>query len=110
VAALLEPTLLSIDYAENGQEALALFQASPDAYDLILMDIQMPVMDGLEATRRIRALAASWAQSIPIVAMTANVFREEVEEYLAAGMSDHIGKPIDLATLITKLDQYLGSR
>ncbi|MDR2106389.1 MAG: response regulator [Coriobacteriales bacterium] len=108
VIALLEPTLLAIDCAENGQEALEVFEASPDVYDLIFMDIQMPVMDGIEATRRIRALDIPRAKTIPIVAMTANVFREEVEEYLAAGMTDHIGKPIDLAAVIAKLAQYLG--
>jgi signal transduction histidine kinase/CheY-like chemotaxis protein len=110
VLALLEPTLLAIDCAKHGQEALEMFQAAPDAYDLIFMDIQMPVMDGLEATRAIRALDEPRAKTIPIIAMTANVFREEVEEYLAAGMTDHIGKPIDLPNVLTKLDQYLGRR
>jgi signal transduction histidine kinase len=110
VMALLEPTLLQIDCAENGQEAFEVFKAAPDAYDLIFMDIQMPVMDGIEATRRIRALDMPRAKTIPIVAMTANVFREEVEEYLAAGMTDHIGKPIDLAAVIVKLGQYLDGR
>jgi signal transduction histidine kinase/CheY-like chemotaxis protein len=110
VMALLEPTLLDIDCAENGQEALEAFKAAPDAYDLIFMDIQMPVMDGIEATRRIRALDIPRAKTIPIVAMTANVFREEVEEYLSAGMTDHIGKPIDLAAVIVKLGQYFGGR
>jgi CheY-like chemotaxis protein len=71
------------------------------------MDIQMPVMDGIEATRHIRALDAPRAKAIPIVAMTANVFREEVDEYLAAGMTDHIGKPIDLTAVIEKLNRYL---
>jgi signal transduction histidine kinase/ActR/RegA family two-component response regulator len=106
VATLLEPTLVAIDSAENGREALEMFQAAPNAYDLIFMDIQMPVMDGLEATRLIRALDLPQAQRIPIVAMTANVFREEVEEYLAAGMTDHIGKPINLEELIAKLKHY----
>jgi PAS domain S-box-containing protein len=106
VIALLEPTCIEIDCAENGQVALALFKAHPDAYDLIFMDIQMPVMDGLAATRALRALDLPRAKTIPIIAMTANVFREEVEEYLAAGMTDHIGKPIALAEVIAKLDHY----
>jgi signal transduction histidine kinase/FixJ family two-component response regulator len=110
VLALLEPTLLAIDCAGNGREALDMFRAAPDAYDLIFMDIQMPVMDGLEATRALRALDVPRAKTVPIIAMTANVFREEVEEYLAAGMTDHIGKPIDLPNVLAKLDQYLGHR
>jgi signal transduction histidine kinase len=108
VLALLEPTGIAIDCAENGQVALDMFKAHPEAYDLIFMDIQMPVMDGLEATRALRMLTLPQAKSIPIIAMTANVFREEVEEYLAAGMTDHIGKPISLTELIEKLGQYLG--
>jgi signal transduction histidine kinase len=107
VIALLEPTLIEIDCAANGQEALDMFQANPDTYDLVFMDIQMPLMDGLEATRRIRALDVPAAKAIPIIAMTANVFREEVEEYLAAGMTDHVGKPIDFTDVILKLTQYL---
>jgi CheY-like chemotaxis protein len=67
----------------------------------------MPEMDGYEATRRIRALEAAWAKDIPIVAMTANVFREDVEKCLAAGMNDHIGKPLDLSEVLEKLRVYL---
>ncbi|MDR0350085.1 MAG: response regulator, partial [Coriobacteriales bacterium] len=108
VLALLEPTDIMIDCAENGQVAVEMFKAQPEAYDLILMDIQMPVMDGLEATRVLRALDIPNAKAVPIVAMTANVFREEVEEYLSAGMTDHIGKPINLPDVIAKLNRYLG--
>jgi signal transduction histidine kinase len=107
VLALLEPTSLEIDCAENGQVAIEMFKGRPDAYDLIFMDIQMPVMDGLEATRVLRALDLPEAKAVPIVAMTANVFREEIEEYLAAGMTDHIGKPINLEDVIAKLLRYL---
>jgi CheY-like chemotaxis protein len=74
------------------------------------MDVQMPNMDGLEATRRIRALDMPWAREIPIIAMTANVFREDIEKCLAAGMDDHVGKPIDLAEVRVKLRQYLKKR
>jgi signal transduction histidine kinase/DNA-binding response OmpR family regulator len=107
VSALLEPTGLDIDCAENGAAALEMFGASPDAYDMIFMDVQMPEMDGYEATRRIRALHTARAKSIPIIAMTANVFREDVEKCLEAGMNDHLGKPIDFNEVIDKLRNYL---
>jgi CheY-like chemotaxis protein len=106
VQALLEPTELEIDYAENGAEAVSMFSESPDKYDIIFMDIQMPVMDGYEATREIRALDNPQAKKIPIIAMTANVFREDVERCLAAGMDDHVGKPLDLEEVLDKLRSY----
>ena len=104
---LLEPTLLRIDCAANGIEAVEMFSSAPDAYDLILMDIQMPEMDGYEATRNIRALDIARAAKIPIIAMTANVFREDVDRCIEAGMNDHIAKPVDLDELYYKLNQYL---
>ena len=107
VLTLLEPTGLEIDCAADGSEALGLVRAQPERYDMIFMDIQMPVMDGLEATRHIRALDAAEAKKIPIVAMTANVFREDVEQCLAAGMNHHIGKPIDYHEMLAMLKQYL---
>ncbi|MDR3225924.1 MAG: response regulator [Clostridiales Family XIII bacterium] len=107
VLSLLEPTLITIDTAVDGKTALAKFIANQDRYDVIFMDVQMPEMDGLDATRRIRALGTKKAESIPIVAMTANVFREDIEKCLAAGMNDHIGKPIDLEEVIGKLHTYL---
>jgi signal transduction histidine kinase/CheY-like chemotaxis protein len=107
VLALLAPTMLAIDCAENGAEALQRFGAAPERYDMIFMDVQMPEMDGYEATRRIRALAAPRAKEIPIVAMTANVFREDIERCLAAGMDDHVGKPLDLEAVMEKLRKFL---
>ena len=107
VIALLEPTMLEIDCAVNGKEAVRLFTESPERYDAILMDVQMPEMDGYEASQRIRALDLPRAGTIPIIAMTANVFREDVEQCLAVGMNDHIGKPVDYHHLLTKLDEYL---
>jgi PAS domain S-box-containing protein len=107
VLALLEPTALTIDCAENGAEALRLFSANPDRYDVIFMDVQMPEMDGYEATRRIRALDAQEALRVPIIAMTANVFREDVEKCIAAGMNDHVGKPLDFDEVLDKLRRYL---
>jgi CheY-like chemotaxis protein len=71
------------------------------------MDVQMPEMDGLEATRRIRALKIPKATSIPIIAMTANVFKEDVEKCLGSGMNDHVGKPINIDEVIEKLNKYL---
>ncbi|MDR2106553.1 MAG: transporter substrate-binding domain-containing protein [Coriobacteriales bacterium] len=107
VHVLLEPTHIEIESATNGAEALDMFTQNPGRYDLIFMDVQMPEMDGLEATRRIRALEAPQAQTVPIVAMTANVFREDIERCLAAGMNDHVGKPLDLGEVIAKLHLYL---
>ncbi|MDR2604426.1 MAG: response regulator [Desulfovibrio sp.] len=108
VCALLEPVHLEIVCAENGAEALRMFREAPDDYDLIFMDVQMPEMDGFEATRAIRALNVPQARSVPIIAMTANVFREDVEACLAAGMNDHVGKPLNLEEVLTKLRTYLG--
>jgi PAS domain S-box-containing protein len=107
VVGLLEPTMVVVVSAENGRDALQLFSEDPERYDMILMDVQMPEMDGLEATRMIRALGVPHARTVPIVAMTANVFREDVERCLAAGMDDHVGKPLDLESLFEKLGRYL---
>jgi len=107
VLALLEPLELNIDCAENGAEALRLFTETPDKYDMIFMDIMMPGMDGYEATRRIRALDIPKAKTIPIIAMTANVFREDVDKCMDAGMNDHIGKPLDFDMVLEKLRTYL---
>ncbi|GBU26747.1 hypothetical protein R84B8_00259 [Treponema sp. R8-4-B8] len=112
VMTLLEPTQLEIDCAENGVEAVRKFSEDPDKYDLILMDVQMPEMDGYEATRRIRAVeailhTASKEKGIPIIAMTANVFREDVEKCLEAGMDSHLGKPLDFDEVLIKLKNYL---
>jgi len=107
VIALLEPTQIDIECALNGAAAVRMFSLSPDKYDLIFMDIQMPEMDGYQATRAIRSMNIPKAKNIPIIAMTANVFREDVEKCLAAGMNDHIKKPIDFTELIKLLRQYL---
>ena len=107
VMTLLEPTGIGITCAENGLEAVRLFSAAPQQFELILMDVQMPELDGYDATRRIRALDADQAPDVPIIALTANVFREDIEMCLDAGMNDHLGKPIDLNELIKKLREYL---
>jgi signal transduction histidine kinase/DNA-binding response OmpR family regulator len=107
VLAILEPTGLEIVCVENGLEALNIFESDPQRFDMIFMDVQMPVMGGLEATRTIRALGTPAALDIPIIAMTANVFREDVEQCLAAGMNGHVGKPIDFDEVFEKLKTYL---
>ncbi|MDR0452385.1 MAG: response regulator [Treponema sp.] len=113
--AMLEDTAAEVDCAENGAEAVRMFQENPGKYQCILMDIHMPEMDGIEATRRIRTLEESFrkqkspefSKEIPIIAMTANVFREDVEMCLAAGMNDHLGKPVDFDEAIKKLRAYM---
>jgi CheY-like chemotaxis protein len=107
VQSFLEPTGIAIDCAENGEEVVALFRAHPERYDAIFMDLQMPKMDGYEATKRIRALKLPRAKEIPIIALTANVFREDVEKCLASGMNDHLGKPLDPQRVRSKLREYL---
>jgi len=107
VSTLLEPTQLGIDFAVNGVEAVRLFEESPEKYDMIFMDIQMPERDGYEAARRIRALDSHKAKTVPIIAMTANVFREDIEKCFAAGMNGHLGKPLDIDEVYEKLRAHL---
>jgi CheY-like chemotaxis protein len=132
VVSLLEPTGITIDCAENGKEALDLFVKNPEKYGIIFMDVQMPEMDGYEATRRIRAFEAErrsgsprsgspsesppgtpiaqssgFSSGIPIIAMTANVFREDVEKCFEAGMNGHVGKPIDIDEMLTRIKENL---
>jgi len=139
VLSLLGSTKLEIDCAENGKEAVRMFSKAPDKYELIFMDLQMPEMDGYEATQRIRTVEAEHnknisediganlaeninnstsftedetrndnrCKQIPIIAMTANVFREDIEKCLAAGMNSHVGKPLDLEEVMGILHKYL---
>ena len=98
-----------MDVASNGQIALDMLKDnSPGHYNLILMDIQMPVMDGYAATRAIRALDNQELASTPILAMTANAFAEDRKDALCAGMNGHISKPINITTLMETLDQIMG--
>ena len=93
--------------AENGRLAVDAFSAAaPGSFDAILMDVQMPVMNGYDATREIRSLDREDAASIPIIAMTANAFAEDVKDALGAGMNDHIAKPIDLDIIKKVLTRY----
>ncbi len=106
--AILENAGFMVDVADNGQIAFEMLKKSePGYYQAILMDIQMPVMDGYEATRRIRKLENPELASIPIVAMTANAFTEDREEALKCGMNSHIAKPIDVQVLFKTLDDML---
>jgi CheY-like chemotaxis protein len=107
VQALLEPTGIDVSCAQNGRVAVNMFLDEPYKYDMIFMDLQMPEMDGYEATKTIRELNHKKAKFIPIVAMTANVFKEDVEKCLQAGMNDHIGKPVDFEEVLEKLRVYL---
>jgi len=127
VLTLLEPTQVEIDCAENGLEAVLMFGEAPEKYDMIFMDIQMPEMDGYEATRRIRDIEAehlkksqatgsidktqsnnrNLSKQIPIIAMTANVFREDIEKCLAAGMTGHLGKPLNFEEVIKTFRTFL---
>lgn len=107
---LLKVTKAEIDSAEDGKEALDKILDSPAGYyDLVIMDIQMPVMDGYEATKRIRSSAHPDAQSLPILAMTANTFKEDVEKAFDSGMNDHMAKPIDVKVLYQTLGHILKS-
>ena len=105
---ILESASIVVDSAWNGREAVDIFKASaPGTYTAILMDVHMPEMDGHEATRLIRACAHAQARSIPIIAMTADAFAENVAEAHEAGMNDHIAKPIDVPTLFGTLKRYI---
>lgn len=105
---LLENAGFSVDVADNGQVAFDLLAKSePGYYQAVLMDVQMPVMDGYEATKKIRKLENHELASIPIIAMTANAFTEDREEALKSGMNGHIAKPIDVQVLFQTLDNIL---
>ncbi|MCL2126544.1 MAG: ATP-binding protein, partial [Oscillospiraceae bacterium] len=107
LAALLADTGVVLDFAWDGNQAYDMFASQPDKYDLIMMDINMPNMDGYGATQAIRSLQGEKAATIPIIAMTANVFREDIEKCLEVGMDDHIGKPVELEDVVNKLRKYM---
>lgn len=107
--AILEEEDLNITEAKNGKEALEIFQNSKlNEYDVVIMDVMMPVMDGLEATKEIRMLEREDAKKIPIIAMTANAFEEDRKACLDAGMNEHIGKPIDIPLLKRTITKAIG--
>ena len=97
-----------LDRAENGTLCLEQFQnAPPGYYDVILMDLRMPVMDGYQAAKAIRALDRPDARTIPILAMTADAFSEDIQRCLDCGMNAHVAKPIDLRELLRLLQKFL---
>ncbi|MDU7628464.1 ATP-binding protein [Parabacteroides sp.] len=105
---LIGATGASVESAEDGVQAVKKFKESAEGYyDLILMDVQMPHMDGYEATRCIRALGRSDAQKVPIFAMTANAFAEDVQKSREAGMNAHISKPLDIRAVYKQMNRYL---
>ena len=109
--AILEQAGLQVDSVEDGTDAVARMNtAAEDQYDLILMDIQMPQMDGYTATRKIRAMDNPRKANIPIVAMTANAFDEDRKKAFAAGMNAHVAKPIDMAVLSHTLDEIFAAK
>jgi signal transduction histidine kinase/CheY-like chemotaxis protein len=110
VMALLEPTGALIECAENGCIAAEMFEQRPTRYDLVLMDVQMPVMDGYDATKRIRSGQSLEAMTVPVIAMTANVFQDDIERCMACGMNAHLGKPISLEDVLAVLRRYFGAK
>ena len=104
---LLEFRNASVDGACNGQQAVEMFRSSPpNHYDAVLMDVRMPVMDGIAATQAIRGLNRADAATVPILAMTANAFAEDIEQSRKAGMNEHLAKPIEPETLYARLASY----
>ncbi|CAK7058819.1 MAG: Sensor histidine kinase RcsC [Desulfovibrio sp.] len=110
VKAMLEETGITVVEAENGEAACRMFAEHPGEYDIIFMDIHMPVMDGYAATRALRAMSAPEAAGVPIIAMTANVFREDIERCLKAGMNGHIGKPVNRDEMIAAMKRHVPVR
>jgi PAS domain S-box-containing protein len=113
IIALLEETGIIIDCAKTGREALDMIMENPEKYDIVFMDVQMPQMDGLEATRFIRvfleegSLNSHRSDRLPIIAMTANVFKGDIEDCIEAGMDDHLGKPLDIDRVMEVLLKHL---
>ena len=99
---------MEVDHGENGKLTVELFEKSPlNYYDAVLMDIRMPVMDGLQATEAIRALNREDAKTVPIIAITANAFDEDVQRSLQAGMNAHLSKPVDPEKLYQTLEEFI---
>lgn len=107
----LEQEHVEVFSAVNGQEAVEMFEHSePGFFDVILMDISMPIMDGLEATRQIRSLNRTDSLTVPIIAMSANAFEEDIEKSLQAGMNEHLVKPLDGQKLAETMKKYLSDK
>ena len=105
---ILGSTGIEICEAENGRQAVEIYKVKPEYYfDLILMDIQMPVMNGYDAALAIRKMKDTKKARIPIIAMTANVFAEDIQKVLSVGMNDHVAKPVDMNILVPTMMKYL---
>ena len=100
---------IDIDHVWNGMEAVDRMEVCEDGYyDLIFMDIQMPKMNGYDATRAIRAMKRNYCRQVPVIAMTANAFAEDVQAAKTVGMNEHIAKPLELKILIKTMKKWLG--
>lgn len=108
VAEILGMTGLAVDLAQNGRDAVRILTDSEDGrYDLVFMDIHMPVLDGYKSTRIIRGKDREYLKNIPIVAMSANAFTEDIRMAKEAGMNEHLAKPLDFERLLDVLDRWL---
>jgi CheY-like chemotaxis protein len=104
----MEMTGVEVDWAKDGEQAVKMLEESPDGYySMVFTDIQMPVMNGYEAAQAIRAMDRPYARDIPIVAMTANAFNDDILRCKKAGMNEHIAKPIDVEALVSVLRNYI---
>lgn len=105
---LFQSGYLPVEHAENGQIALDMFKNSEDNYyDVVLMDVRMPVMNGLETAAAIRALSREDAKTVPIIALTANAFDEDVQRSLQSGMNAHLSKPVEPAHLYQTMEELM---
>ena len=105
---MLEMSGAEVTVVSNGEEAVSAFENTPKGtYQCILMDVNMPVMNGYEATKSIRSLSREDAKTIPILALTANAFDEDKKEALASGMNGHVAKPIELNILVNQIQRLL---
>jgi CheY-like chemotaxis protein len=111
VADLLELEDAETEHAENGKIALDMFKESPECYyDAILMDLRMPILDGLETARKLRGLDRKDARTIPIIALTANAFESDIKQTIEAGMNAHLAKPVDADAMYDALKYYISNR
>ncbi|WP_428897690.1 PAS domain S-box-containing protein [Parelusimicrobium proximum] len=106
IASILQEAQVKVSHAEDGVQAVEMFKKDPFAYDMILMDVQMPKMDGYTATKVIRESGIKRGRDIPIIALTANAFKEDVDAALAAGMNGHLSKPINEKKLFEELSKF----
>jgi CheY-like chemotaxis protein/two-component sensor histidine kinase len=107
VVTLLEPSGIRVIEAENGNEGVKKFEQFSSEIDIVFMDIKMPVMDGFDATAAIRSSGLRGSDTVPIIALTANAFQEDIDKAIAAGMNDHLSKPIDIGKVFAVMGKYL---